>query len=101
MRTGAIGIFVSVGLLSAHASPSPSPSTSTSTSERAREVLFEDEKSAPSCDSGTNDERVRCLVDARYAADERSRALARALFDATGSVAGVEPPDTFHGGFRG
>lgn len=46
-------------------------------------------------------EAIHCLLDARYAKDEAARLLARGLFDRTGSVAGVDPEQTFDGGYRG
>ncbi len=42
-----------------------------------------------------------CLIDARYAKDAKASALARALYDATGDLAGVGPDETMDGGYRG
>ncbi len=44
---------------------------------------------------------LRCLVEHAHASDEKTRALALALFDETGDVAGTEHEQTMDGGFRG
>src|SRR5262249_13492694 len=51
--------------------------------------------SAPAC----ND--VECLIDRRYQSDAKAKALALALFRATGDVAGVGPDEIMDGGWRG
>ena len=44
---------------------------------------------------------VRCLLSERFAGDAAARRAALALFDETGSVAGVEAAMTMDGGYRG
>ena len=44
---------------------------------------------------------LRCLVEHAYASDDKARALALALFDETGDVAGSDHESTMDGGFRG
>jgi hypothetical protein len=45
--------------------------------------------------------QVRCLLGVRYAADAKAAALALALYDETGDVAGLLPEQDFDGGYRG
>ncbi len=45
--------------------------------------------------------RIRCLLELRYAGHEAEKKIALALFEASGSVAGVEREATMDGGFRG
>ncbi len=49
----------------------------------------------PTCDS------VECLIDARYSADAKAKALARALYDASGDVVGLGEDEIMDGGYRG
>jgi hypothetical protein len=44
---------------------------------------------------------ARCLLSERYAGDAAARRAALALFDETGSLAGVEAESTMDGGYRG
>ncbi|WP_437491480.1 hypothetical protein WME75_15705 [Sorangium sp. So ce1014] len=46
-------------------------------------------------------ERVRCLLALRYHADRRAAASATALFEQTGSIAGLEREHLMDGGYRG
>ncbi|AGP36311.1 hypothetical protein [Sorangium cellulosum] len=50
---------------------------------------------------GPGHERVRCLLALRYQGDGQSAASATALFDRTGSVAGLEREHLMDGGYRG
>lgn len=84
--------------------PSDKPAPEIISAEDAQRILFAGSPDAPaagaSC-AGTTPERVRCLLGLRFAGDERARALAIELFDATGDVAGVEVEQEMDGGFRG
>jgi hypothetical protein len=44
---------------------------------------------------------IGCMLHEKYARDPRARDLATALFDETGSVAGVGAPEVMNGGYRG
>ena len=46
-------------------------------------------------------ERIRCLLELRYARDPKAAALARELFDSHGILAGLEKEQDFNGGYRG
>lgn len=46
-------------------------------------------------------ERARCWFDARYDADPEALRLAVELYESSGDVAGVLPPQEMDGGFRG
>ncbi|XYI01926.1 hypothetical protein ACMHYB_20015 [Sorangium sp. So ce1128] len=46
-------------------------------------------------------ERVRCLLALRYKGDQQAAASATALFDRSGSVAGLEREHLMDGGYRG
>ncbi|MGK3964196.1 hypothetical protein WMF01_26825 [Sorangium sp. So ce1667] len=46
-------------------------------------------------------ERVRCLLALRYEGDQQAAASATALFDRSGSVAGLEREHLMDGGYRG
>jgi hypothetical protein len=50
---------------------------------------------APSCPD------VPCLLAARYAADEKAKAVALDLFARTGTIAGLDVDHTMDGGYRG
>jgi len=68
---------------------------------RIADVLFATGEPMPSCGEGDDRARAKCLIAARYAADPRAAALATDLFERTGDVAGVSPPETMEGGWRG
>ncbi len=53
----------------------------------------------PSDSSCSSD--VRCLIEHAYAKDADAKAVALALFDETGDVAGTDHEQTMDGGFRG
>ena len=86
------------------APPPPAASATTSASpptlEAAAPPVHPERAFALPPDAACNDD-LRCLVDHAYASDEKTRALALALFDATGDVAGTEHEQTMDGGFRG
>jgi predicted outer membrane lipoprotein len=44
---------------------------------------------------------AECLIEAAYAADDKARAIALALYRDTGSIAGVGPEELMDGGYRG
>jgi hypothetical protein len=67
----------------------------------ARLLFLSDDTHLTACAQGTDAERIRCLISARYSADARAAATATALYDATGDVAGLSPAETMDGGFRG
>lgn len=92
------------------ASVSPSASAAPTTDEPPRftvdaslELLFPEGKTLADvgCDAGTDDARVRCLIEARYGADKAGLATALAFFDEFGSIPGVEGEHEMEGGFRG
>jgi hypothetical protein len=62
--------------------------------ERAEQAVSLPED--PSCHS-----ELRCLVEHAYRSDPEARALALALLDETGDVAGTDHDQTMDGGFRG
>ncbi len=71
--------------------------------DRAAEVLFlkgADAGVLEACRGGEGD-AVRCLIEARYEGDGAARREALALYDETGTVAGIERPHTMDGGYRG
>jgi hypothetical protein len=53
------------------------------------------------CVSGTTNQRVECLLTARYASDPTARSAALSLFRENGGVAGVLPAERYDGGYRG
>ncbi len=53
------------------------------------------------CPGVTTALRVRCLIGGRYAGHAKARALALALYDAVGVVAGLRPKQVRDGGWRG
>ena len=65
----------------------------------AKTILFLDQP-APSC-AGDAEEKITCLVGARYASDQAARAIALDLYARTGDVAGVAPEHAMNGGYRG
>jgi hypothetical protein len=79
----------------------PSHSAPALTAAQAAQVLFVGDAPRPPCDAGDDAERVRCLITARYASDERAAQVARELYDRTGDVAGVLAAETMEGGWRG
>jgi len=53
------------------------------------------------CRDGKRPARIRCLVARRYERDARAARLARAVYDLTGTVVGLEPARRMDGGWRG
>ncbi len=85
----------------ASAAPSAAVSEPPGVAEaRAVSLLFPGGAPA-ACSSASGKARVRCWVGARYEAHENERALALALFDELGDVAGTEREHQMEGGFRG
>lgn len=68
--------------------------------EEAENALFLGEAHPP-CREADAPASIRCLIRARYAADEEAMKLALALYDEAGSVAGLEREQDMDGGFRG
>lgn len=68
------------------------------------EVLFLD-RSAPGAlacpDSLAVEARVRCLYEQRYKGDAKAAGLAHEMLAKWSTIAGVEPPRTYDGGYRG
>ncbi len=79
--------------------------TTAITGAEAEDVIFPDAPTDPARNacraSGDDRAHVRCLIGLRFGADPRGRDVAVDLFDATGSVVGVERPQLFDGGWRG
>lgn len=79
----------------------------------ARELLYPAEEKVPmpaACaaprPADALDERataaaIRCLITEKYRADRKARDLALALYDRSGSVAGLGQAETMDGGYRG
>lgn len=67
----------------------------------ARNILFLSEAPSRPCDAGTDEERIRCLITARYAKDAAAQKLALGLFERTGTVVGQLEEQDFDGGYRG
>jgi hypothetical protein len=88
--------FLSVGYERTATAEPTSP-----TFAEAAETFYARAADAPACADGPLPARIQCLIDARYDLDAEARALARSLFERTGSLAGVEPESTMDGGFRG
>jgi hypothetical protein len=53
------------------------------------------------CKDGKRPARIRCLLVRRYARDTEAARLARAIYDRTGTVVGLEPARRMDGGWRG
>lgn len=64
-------------------------------------MLFLAGDTRPACETGDLAARAHCMLDARFASDARAARLATDLFDRTGDVAGLLPPELMEGGFRG
>jgi hypothetical protein len=77
------------------------PSASGWTYAKAADVLWVAPGDAPLCEDADIKKRALCMLDARYDRDAQARDLARAMFERTGTLAGVHREDTFDGGFRG
>ncbi|WP_437681474.1 hypothetical protein [Sorangium sp. So ce131] len=101
----------------AAAQPAPAPPPAISADE-AESILFPEDASAhragiDACRRGAagaagsagapspGHERVRCLLALRFQDDPLAAASATALFDRSGSVAGLEREHTMDGGYRG
>lgn len=68
---------------------------------QAERALYLDAERPASCANEAGDERVRCLVRARYEADPAARDLALTILAETGGVSGVAPEETYAAGYRG
>lgn len=83
-------------------SPATTPAIDT---VKAATILFEADRKKPlfqACAKrATEPERIACLIDVRYASDKKAAKIARALFEKTGSVAGLLPAQPFDGDYRG
>jgi len=82
--------------------PAPAPRIAFSVAE-AEEILYPagvptDVACPPATDAPS---RVRCLLELRYGGHEAEKKTALSLFEASGSVAGVEREQMMDGGFRG
>lgn len=86
--------------LSAPAAPSASDAPSAEQQDAAPVVDHPERAFALPRDASCHDD-LRCLVERAYSSDEKARALALALFDETGDVAGTDRESTMDGGFRG
>ncbi|AUX42143.1 hypothetical protein SOCE26_035700 [Sorangium cellulosum] len=101
----------------AAAAPAPAPPPAISADE-AEAILFPGDAAAhrigiDACRRGAagpagaagapspGDEHVRCLLALRFQGDPLAAATAKALFDRSGSVAGLEREHTMDGGYRG
>ncbi|XXX81235.1 hypothetical protein WMF30_20970 [Sorangium sp. So ce134] len=94
------------------AAPQPAPSIS---ADDAEALLFPEDAAAhqdgidacrrgdagPAAAHRPGHERVRCLLALRYQGDRQAAASATALFDQTGSVAGLDREHLMDGGYRG
>lgn len=69
--------------------------------ETTLQLLYLDDAEARVLASQGCGEDVRCLLEGRYAEDEKAQALVLRLYDRMGSVVGVEEPDTREVGWRG
>jgi hypothetical protein len=72
--------------------------------ERAEEVLFLSNfptAAQPCRAESTDPDRIRCMLRVRFADDAAAMDTAIALYDLSGSVAGVERPQRMDGGWRG
>ncbi len=80
-----------------------SDTTASVSAAEARRALFLplEESSIPSCTSGTDRDRVECLIRARFVTDPSAETAALSLFRRSGTVAGVLPEEHFAGGYRG
>jgi len=68
----------------------------------AKKLLFPDGLPAgTSCENADERAHIRCLIEARYKDASSAKTLALALYESSGSVAGVEQPYIMEGGFRG
>jgi hypothetical protein len=88
----------------AGASPAPRPAREAPTLSQAAvtDVLFAaDGAHPPSCDTKGEEERIECLIDARFATDPEAARVAQDLFRRTHDVAGLSPAETMEGGWRG
>lgn len=85
----------------------PAPADPRIGAEEALVLLYpeageERSRAADACASTSEgEERVACLLGARYAPDPKARELALELYRETGSVAGLEPERIMDGGYRG
>jgi len=70
-----------------------------STSAHARPIPFDAAKDVLGDAKDCTD--VPCLIAARYAKDDKAKAVALALFEATGDLAGLGKDEIMEGGYRG
>jgi hypothetical protein len=69
--------------------------------EEAPAVSLRDAHALLSPGAATDCTAIDCLIQRAYSPDPEARAIALALFRATGDVAGVGPAELMDGGFRG
>lgn len=68
----------------------------------AQSLLFLDDKlPVGTCVEGDETARIHCLIARRYETDPQAQKLAFGLFDAQGSVAGLDVEQDMDGGYRG
>jgi hypothetical protein len=73
-------------------------STAAITLAIAQSLLYGDAK-PPDCSKATAP--VACVIDARFAADQKAQALAAQLYRDTGDIAGLGADEIMDGGYRG
>jgi hypothetical protein len=78
----------------AGADTAPDAAAEAARAERAAQALSL--PAEPSCQG-----ELRCTIEHAYAGDAQAKAMALALFDETGDVAGTDHEQTMDGGFRG
>lgn len=73
----------------------------TGSAHAAPEISLDDATTLLSPRAKTTCTDVGCLIDRAYAADPKAHAVARAMYDDHGHVAGVGPEELMDGGYRG
>lgn len=91
----------SVSAAAPDAPAAPEPPHVSLEAARASLLLAGPLPAASSCPGAPREAAMRCLLEARYAADPKARALAVSLYERTGSVAGLERAHDMDGGYRG
>lgn len=73
--------------------------------DMARIILFTADGGPPAaaarCAEGTAQAQIDCLLGVRFASDAKAARIAREMYAATGSVAGLLPAQDFDGAYRG
>ncbi len=90
----------STASLDAGPSAAPPPAIG---AEQAEQILFLEEPPPEmrTCPTAPEPDRIRCLIGLRYQTDRVAAERAIALYDRTGSVAGLEQAHQMDGGWRG